>query len=234
MEPKHKNVFSALAAAQATMDRVVKGAVNPAFKGEGKPQGTRYADLADVVSAVRPALAENGLAFFHQMVIFDSKPAMRTVLCHGESDTSISCDVPLIVDKNNMQGMKSATTYAKRIGLESVTGVAPEDDDGNAAAAAAPREDRKQAGPTQDDIDAAIGAINAATTGQALLAAIPKHLAKHPAIRNSIVENLRTIVKGAQSTKALEIMADHFRPVWSEVEADATARADELRGEAPF
>jgi hypothetical protein len=35
--------------------------------------------------------------------------------------------------------MKSATTYAKRIGLESLTGIAPEDDDGNAAAKAAPK-----------------------------------------------------------------------------------------------
>jgi hypothetical protein len=39
-----------------------------------------------------------------------------------------------------MQGYKSATTYAKRIGLESLSGVAPEDDDGNAAARAAPRQ----------------------------------------------------------------------------------------------
>jgi hypothetical protein len=37
-----------------------------------------------------------------------------------------------------MQGMKSATTYAKRIGVESLTGIAPEDDDGNAAAKAPP------------------------------------------------------------------------------------------------
>jgi hypothetical protein len=37
-----------------------------------------------------------------------------------------------------MQGMKSATTYAKRIGLESLSGIAPEDDDGNAAAKAPP------------------------------------------------------------------------------------------------
>lgn len=234
MEPKHKNVFSALSAAQATMDRVVKGAVNPAFKGEGKPQGTRYADLADVVSAVRPALAENGLAFFHQMVIFDGKPAMRTVLCHGESDTSISCDVPLIVDKNNMQGMKSATTYAKRIGLESVTGVAPEDDDGNAAAAAAPRDDRRPAPTSQADIELAVQRIAACTTGKDLQAAIPVQLADLPPVRAAIIDTLRTIVKGAQTTKALEIMADRFRPVWPEVEADAKARSDELRGEAPF
>ena len=69
---------------------------------------------------------------------------MRTVLAHGESETMIECDVPLIVSKNDMQGMKSATTYAKRIGLESVTGVAPEDDDGNEAANAAPNQQVNQ------------------------------------------------------------------------------------------
>lgn len=129
----HRNVYVALAAAQAEMEQVTKGAVNPAFK-------SRYADLADVVSVVRPALNRHGMAFFHQMVFPDGATHMRTVIIHGESDTRIECDVPLIVAKNDMQGMKSATTYAKRIGLESVTGIAPEDDDGNAAAKAAPKE----------------------------------------------------------------------------------------------
>jgi hypothetical protein len=137
----HKNVFVALAAAQMGMDPLTKGALNPAFKGEGKPKGTAYADLADVVQAVRPALNANGLAFFHQLIPGDVH-IMRTVLVHGESESRIECDVPLIVSKNDMQGMKSATTYAKRIGLESVTGVAPEDDDGNAASKAAPVVDR--------------------------------------------------------------------------------------------
>lgn len=133
----HKNVYVALAAAQMEMDPLTKGALNPAFKGEGKPKGTAYADLADVVQAVRHALNANGLAFFHQLIPGDTH-IMRTVLMHGESESSIECDVPLIVSKNDMQGMKSATTYAKRIGLESVTGVAPEDDDGNAAAKSPP------------------------------------------------------------------------------------------------
>lgn len=134
----HKNIYVALAAAQATMEIVAKGAINPAFKGEGKPKGTAYADLADVVNAVKPALTANGICFFHQMIVGDVN-IMRTSLVHGETETRIDCDVPLIVSKNDMQGMKSATTYAKRVGLESVTGVAPEDDDGNAAAKAAPK-----------------------------------------------------------------------------------------------
>jgi hypothetical protein len=76
---------------------------------------------------------------FHMMVRDEQGAVMRTMLVHGASETSVSCDVPLIINKQDMQGMKSATTYAKRIGLESLTGIAPEDDDGNAAAKAAPK-----------------------------------------------------------------------------------------------
>lgn len=129
---EHKNIYMALGAAQAGMGKVVKGATNPAFK-------SKYADLADVVSVAMPALTEQGIAMFHMMVRDEYGAVMRTMLVHGASETSISCDVPLIINKNDMQGMKSATTYAKRIGLESLTGIAPEDDDGNAAAKAAPK-----------------------------------------------------------------------------------------------
>ena len=128
---EHKNVYMALAAAQSEMGGVKKGSTNPAFK-------SKYADLADVVAAVSPALNAQGIAFFHVATSVDGERVMRTVLAHGPSDTMIQCDVPLIVGKQDMQGYKSATTYAKRIGLESLTGVAPEDDDGNAAAKAAP------------------------------------------------------------------------------------------------
>ena len=128
---EHKNVYMALAAAQTDMTGVKKGSVNPAFK-------SKYADLADVVAAVSPALNAQGIAFFHVATTVNEKHIMRTILAHGLSGTMIECDVPLIVNKNDMQGYKSATTYAKRIGLESLTGVAPEDDDGNAAAKAAP------------------------------------------------------------------------------------------------
>ena len=127
----HKNIFMALAAPQADMGRVKKGSVNPAFK-------SKYADLADVVATVSPALNAQGIAFYATPIVIEGERYMRTVFAHGASDTQIHCDVPLIVTKNDMQGFKSAVTYAKRIGLESLSGVAPEDDDGNAAAKAAP------------------------------------------------------------------------------------------------
>lgn len=125
----HKNVWTALAAAQAQMGKLVKDSLNPHFK-------SKYADLADVMATALPALNANGLVIYHQ--ITNEGHTMRTVLMHGESETAIECDVPLIVAQNNMQGFKSATTYAKRIGAESVTGLAPDDDDGNAATAAPP------------------------------------------------------------------------------------------------
>ena len=128
----HKNIYIALSAAQTEMGPVVKGAVNPHFR-------SKYADLADVMQVALPALNKHGIAAWHSIVAADGASHMRTTLSHGETDTHISCDVPLIVGKNDMQGMKSATTYAKRIGMESLTGIAPEDDDGNAAAKAAPK-----------------------------------------------------------------------------------------------
>ena len=123
----HKNVFTALTAAQGEMGPLVKGAVNPHFK-------SRYATLDDVVNAVRPPLNGNGICFH-----FETQAAeMVAVLTHGESETSIRCGVPLLVSKNDIQAYKSATTYAKRIGLESVCGIAPQDDDDGQAAAKSP------------------------------------------------------------------------------------------------
>jgi hypothetical protein len=134
----HPNIYAALAAAQMKMEPVVKGATNPHFK-------SKYADLSDVVQAAVPALNRNGIAYFARYEARDGQQYMVTVLHHGASDTSIECAVPLIVSKNDMQGFKSAVTYAKRIGLESVSGVAPEDDDGNAAAKGAPSREQQDA-----------------------------------------------------------------------------------------
>lgn len=123
---EHKNIYTALSAAQACMGTVVKGAVNPDFK-------SKYATLADLMEIALPALNEQGVSAWHNMFVSEGRDFMRTTLSHGASDTHISCDVPLVCVKQDMQGMKSATTYAKRIGIESLAGIAPEDDDGNAA-----------------------------------------------------------------------------------------------------
>ena len=132
----HKSIAQALAAAQMKMGKALKSANNPHFK-------SKYADLASVVDACMPALNEAGIAVIQPTTDDDSGRYVETILIHGESGATLKCRVPLIVGKNDMQGYGSAVTYARRYGLMSMSGIAPEDDDGNAAAKAAPTEQAK-------------------------------------------------------------------------------------------
>lgn len=122
------NIYAALAAAQAEMGAALKDSVNPAFK-------SKYADLASVIEAVRGPLTRHGISYHQPMVESEFGRGVKTVLSHGESGTHIECVVPIIAGKNDMQGLGSAITYARRYGLMAMAGIAPDDDDGNAAAA---------------------------------------------------------------------------------------------------
>jgi hypothetical protein len=143
-DTKHANIFAALAAAQAQMQPPEKNAENPAFKREGK--ALKYADLSSVVESIRKPLTDHGIAWGWRQVMLGEQLAWECWLHHGATSTETACAVPLYVDRNNMHGLKSAITYAKRIGLESVSGQAPaDDDDGNLAAEAAPKPVQRQA-----------------------------------------------------------------------------------------
>jgi hypothetical protein len=127
----HKSLYSALAAAQAEMGPALKDAVNPAFK-------SKYADLASVMAACLPALNKHGIAVLQPAFDDETGRYVKTILVHGETGETAECRVPLIIQKNDMQGYGSACTYARRYGLMGMAGIAPDDDDGNAAARAAP------------------------------------------------------------------------------------------------
>ncbi len=129
----HKSLYQALAAAQAEMGPALKDSTNPAFK-------SRYADLASVMAACLPALNAHGIAVMQPPCEIEGQRYVKTILAHDSGETA-ECLVPLIVQKNDMQGYGSAVTYARRYGLMAMAGVAPDDDDGNAAAAAAPKHD---------------------------------------------------------------------------------------------
>ena len=138
----HKSIASALAKAQMNMGSALKQSNNPHFK-------SKYADLASVMDACLPALNEAGIAVIQPTGEDDAGRYVETILIHGDSGEQLTCRVPLIIAKNDMQGYGSAVTYARRYGLMAMAGIAPEDDDGNAAAKAAPKpkspEERKQA-----------------------------------------------------------------------------------------
>ena len=159
----HATLFQALAAAQAEMGPALKDSVNPAFK-------SRYADLASVMAACIPALSAHGIAVLQPPCEIDGQRYVKTILAHESGETS-ECLVPLIVSKNDMQGYGSAVTYARRYGLMAMAGIAPDDDDGNAAVTAAPKAEAKPTAkrePTDKAIADVRADLDAATSLQDL------------------------------------------------------------------
>ncbi len=132
-----KSIAAALVAAQMEMGKALKQSNNPHFR-------SKYADLGNVMDACIPALNKAGIAVIQPTVDDENGRYVETVLIHGESEEQLKCRVPLIVQKNDMQGYGSAVTYARRYGLMTMAGIAPEDDDGNAAAKAAPAKKQPQ------------------------------------------------------------------------------------------
>lgn len=123
-------IAAALAKAQTEMGPALKQSDNLHFR-------SKYADLGNVIDACLPALNANGIAVIQPIGEDEIGRFVQTVFVHNSGET-LSCRVPLIVGRNDMQGFASAVTYARRYGLMAMAGIAPEDDDGNAAAAAKP------------------------------------------------------------------------------------------------
>ena len=125
-----KAINAAMAKAFASIEGATKDTNNPFFK-------TKYADLASVVAAIKPALVANDLWFRQASHERDGGICIETIVGHasGEEISFGNLFVPAV--KNDPQAFGSAMTYARRYSLQSAFGVCPEDDDGNAAAKAA-------------------------------------------------------------------------------------------------
>lgn len=131
-------VAAALARAQQNMGKALKQSNNPHFR-------SKYADLGNVIDACLSALNDEGIAVVQPSGREGDMDYVDTILIHGESGQSLSCRVPLLLGKKDMQGYGSAVTYSRRYGLMMMTGIAPEDDDGNAAAANPPAQNKPNA-----------------------------------------------------------------------------------------
>jgi hypothetical protein len=118
-------IMPAFIKAQAKFKPAVKDATNPQFK-------SKYVALDGVIDAVAPALRENGIAIMQQTDIEDARTILVTRLIH-ESGEWIASRYPVHPVKADPQGEGSALTYARRYALMALVGIAPEDDDGNAA-----------------------------------------------------------------------------------------------------
>lgn len=122
----------ALSKAQAEMHGAKKDATNPHFR-------SNYADLASVWEACRAALTKHGLSVLQSPRATPQNGSgwcveVETRLLHT-SGQWMADTLTVPVGKADAQGVGSAVTYARRYALSAFVGVAPEDDDGNAASA---------------------------------------------------------------------------------------------------
>ncbi len=172
-----KNLFAALVQAQSEISAAVKDSTNPHFK-------SKYADLASVVSAIKPAAAAHGLGFVQVFRESSGGVTVETIILH-ESGEQFSCG-PLFVPaiKNDAQAYGSAITYARRYSLQTAWGVPSEDDDGNGAS-----KDKKDEQPdpfTHDPV--VVGRLKSAQNMGELAdvwAAIPSNLrARYSAVKD--------------------------------------------------
>lgn len=124
-EGDKKALFCAYLAAQKEMGDLLKTSTNPAFK-------SKYADLAAVIEAVLPALHNNGFALMQPPHSDGALVEVETLLLH-ESGGYVRSVLGLRPSKQDPQGVGSAVTYGRRYALQAIAGIAPEDDDGNAA-----------------------------------------------------------------------------------------------------
>lgn len=121
-----KLISTAMVKAQKEFGPALKSSTNPHFR-------SKYADLAACVEAVIDALNNNGIALIQKCHESDTGVNVETLLLH-ESGESLSCGVLHVpASKQDPQGYGSALTYARRYSLMAACGIAPEDDDGNAA-----------------------------------------------------------------------------------------------------
>jgi hypothetical protein len=123
-----KDLFGALAKAQAEMLAAELSNENPYFK-------TRYADLAAIVKASRPALTKHGLSLIQQLITHeDGHTVLHTVLGHV-SGQWIESRIRIVPPKSDVQSLGSYITYLRRYSIASLCGIvtAGDDDDGHLA-----------------------------------------------------------------------------------------------------
>jgi len=148
-----QTIKEALTKFQEMNVKAIKESVNPHFK-------SKYSDLTSVINAVNYG-TKFGLSFtqsvdYQNMIVkkeatqYDKEGNqivkkwedvtkdiyVTTTMRHNIDKKEFSCRVPVLVkgdDKENPQRMGSSVSYAKRYGLQSLYGLASDDDDGNLA-----------------------------------------------------------------------------------------------------
>lgn len=127
-------IATALSKAQAEIEDATKNAANPHLK-------SKYANLLSVLEECRPVLSKHGLSVSQTTGQESGTIFLVTTLMHS-SGQWLQSSLPLILQKQDMQGLGSALSYARRYSLAAICGISQDDDDG-ASIAVTPAKDLK-------------------------------------------------------------------------------------------
>lgn len=121
-----KAIAAALVKAQKEFGPALKTSTNPHFR-------SRYADLSACVEAVIDALNNNGIYLMQLTDEHDGGVKVSTTFIHESGEQLSGGTLFMPASKHDAQGFGSALSYARRYSLMAACGIAPEEDDGNAA-----------------------------------------------------------------------------------------------------
>lgn len=138
-----QKIATAFVSAKKAFSPALKDKTNPAFR-------SKYADLGACLEAVNDALLENGIAVYQETHDDATGVTVETVFLHESGETMRSGKFHVPAAKQDPQGYGSALTYARRYSLMTACGIAPEDDDANAATDAKRKQDAKPPAPHID------------------------------------------------------------------------------------
>lgn len=188
-----KDLYTALAKAQAEMGMASLNTQNPYFK-------TRYADLSEIVKVSRPALSKNGLSVTQQIISNDDGGnVLITTLAHN-SGQYIESRMRIIPPKSDVQTLGSYITYLRRYSYAALVGIVTgdEDDDGEEVMA-----DQRKAfakGPAQVNYEPKKQPYETISRDQ--LVELELELANYPDIAQEVLERLN-ITSLADMRKAM-------------------------------
>jgi hypothetical protein len=114
-------IMPALLAAQKKIKHAIKDATNPHLRNQ-------YATLESVIDACKEPLLEASIIIMQPA----SKTGVITRLQHVSGEF-IETEMELLLTKQDMQGLGSAITYARRYALASLMNISQTDDDGQLA-----------------------------------------------------------------------------------------------------
>jgi hypothetical protein len=125
MEKKKKTLAEAMLDFRVNIDSVIKDSINPFFN-------SGYASYNVVQETINPTLDMLGIVVIQAPMILDGIDVLNTKVYMADNPSDmIESNMRLLTPKSDMQQLSGAITYARRVSLITLFGLATEDDDAN-------------------------------------------------------------------------------------------------------